>query len=328
LGFINSFFKHKNGIANLFHTLIVKIAELAIISFFAQLFLYPLLAVYFHKISIVSIISNLVLVPASGLAMTIGFAMAIWPPSWPLWTLLIKAAYAFMAFFIGAVKFFAGLPFSAFFIPSPDAVVIAGYFIAAFALIHAPLLRRRSIYAAFFGFLLIAAAYIWPHDKNEISLFTDGQVFSALIRCKDGKLIIVNPSLNSKSVSESVLFAGKFSVDFVLLTDLNENKIRALAKLSDRINIKNIILPPGSRPEIILPSLTIKSALNTKSIWPGENILPAITLDWGDIKGYSGHDDSYDWHICKARVYDRGRCAHIGENVLCAQSGDVKTLLY
>ena len=57
--------------------LAVKFADLFLISFFAQLFLYPILAQYFHKISAVSLLSNVILVPASGLAMALGFLMAL-----------------------------------------------------------------------------------------------------------------------------------------------------------------------------------------------------------------------------------------------------------
>ena len=58
-----------------FRNLFGVLAGLFAVSFFAQAGLYPLMAWYFHKISLMSLVSNIALVPGSGVIMGLGFLL-------------------------------------------------------------------------------------------------------------------------------------------------------------------------------------------------------------------------------------------------------------
>ncbi len=122
--------------------------SLPAVSFFAQLCLYPLLAVYFHRVSMVSLLSNLVLVPASGVAMGLGFGLAL--SGGMVFMALAWTGGVFMAAFLWLVRFFAGLPFAAVSVPEPSPLAVGGALALALTVLHAPLLgfRRPRFYAA------------------------------------------------------------------------------------------------------------------------------------------------------------------------------------
>ncbi len=282
---------------------------LFLMSFFAQLCLYPLLAVYFHKISLVSLVSNMVLVPASGVAMALGFLLAILSGTGFVFKGLAYASGFFMKAFIGVVRFFAGLPFSSVSVAEPSAWYVAGFFVLALVLLHAPLLgfrRRRLYFAAALGLALMAAGplvkiYAAGPLKYRAVLFGDSNTSCALLSVPSG-LFLVNPGVSGKKLADSVLAGGARSLEGVLLTSLEEKNFSGLAELSGLVGIKNVFLPYGPRPvelKQVLAKLE-KAGARVYAVWPGEAPVPGLKVAaaWGgDRAGYSGSRDVLDWEI-------------------------------
>jgi competence protein ComEC len=85
----------------------LTLVRILLVSFFAQAGLYPLMALYFHKVSLVSIVSNVLLVPASGVIMGLGFATLLVSAPAKLFS-AVKALTGFvLAAFIWLIKWFA-----------------------------------------------------------------------------------------------------------------------------------------------------------------------------------------------------------------------------
>ncbi|MEK7721729.1 MAG: ComEC/Rec2 family competence protein, partial [Elusimicrobiota bacterium] len=240
-----------------------KALNLLAISFFAQLCLYPLLAVYFHKISLVSLFSNMALVPASGLAMALGFLLAFLPGTGFVFKGFAYAVELFMEIFIGAVRFFAGLPFSSVSVAQPSVWFTAGFFILAFALLHAPLhgFRSRRFYlAAALGLGLTA---LGPLVKSltagtvtyKAVLFGDSNTSCALLSVPAG-LFLVNPGVNGKKLADSVFVEGSRSLEGVIFTSLEEKNFSGLEELSDMVAIRKVFIPYGPHTEELRRLLT------------------------------------------------------------------------
>lgn len=90
-----------------------RLAGLAGTAFFAWYALAPLSAGFFHQISFVGLISNVILVPASGLLLALGIGdILLWNWAGPLasWSHLLVGAAA--QIFLAAVDFFASWPAS------------------------------------------------------------------------------------------------------------------------------------------------------------------------------------------------------------------------
>lgn len=290
-----------------------KALGLLAVSFFAQLCLYPVLAVYFHKISLVSLFSNIALVPASGLAMALGFLLAFLSGTGFVFNGLAYAAGLFMQAFIGAVRFFAGLPFSSVSVAQPSAWFVAGFFILAFALVHAPLLgfrSRRFGFAAALGLALTASGPLVEGMaagplKYKAVLFGDSNTYCALLRVPAG-LFLVNPGANGKKLADSVFTEGSRALEGVFLTSLEGKNFSGLEELSGLIAIKKVFIPYGPRArelDQVLAKLE-KAGSRVYKVWPGETPAPGLKAAGG--AGYSGRGDKLDWEVGALRIEKEG----------------------
>ncbi|HCC48899.1 MAG TPA: hypothetical protein DEQ38_12395 [Elusimicrobia bacterium] len=288
-----------------------KALGLLLVSFFAQLCLYPVLAVYFHKISLVSLLSNMALVPASGVAMALGFALAL--SGGFIFKALAWAAGIFMAAFLGAVRFFAGLPFASVSVPEPSAWFVGGFFILALALLHAPLLgfRKRRLYlAAGLGLGVASLGQVGgPRGdgplKYKAQLFGDSDTACVLVSAPGG-LYLVNPGVNGQKLADSALTAGHTSLAGVLLTSLEEKNFSGLEELARLVGVGSVLLPPGPRPVALARALggLEKKGTAVRRLWPGERAETGelIAASWGGPQGYTGAGDLLDWEIGAVKI--------------------------
>lgn len=293
-----------------------KLSGLLMVSFFAQLGLYPLLALYFHKISAVSLLSNMVLVPASGIAMALGFIMAF-VPAWAGVHGIYRLSALFMDLFISAVKFFAALPFASFQLPEPSPWMMAGFYVAAFALLHAPLLgfRKIRLYACMASGLGIMSAgpavstMSGSVPAGHALLFGDSDTTAVLLRLPDGSLFLVNPGAGGKKLADAVLAEGRTGLDGLLLTSLEEKNYTGLAGLAKAMKIKELRLPYGPRQPALEAALAAaaKNGASVERVWPGGT--GPVQAVWPAGAGYNGHGDVYDWMVHGVKVTEAGRCA-------------------
>lgn len=314
-------------------------AGLLAVSFFAQLCLYPVMAVYFHKISLASLLSNMVLVPASGAAMALGFSLAL--SGGAVFSALAWCAGAFMDAFLWTVRFFAGLPFASLSVAQPTAWFTAGFFILALALLHAPLLgfRRRPLYAAAgLGLAVASLGNIGALAPNaplryRAQLFGDSDTASALVRAPGG-LYLVNPGVNGKKLAGSVLASGRASLEAALLTSLEEKNYSGLEELGRLVQVKKVLLPWGPRPPALASVLAAleKRGTEVRRLWPGEALpgVERIAADWGGAPGYTGAADLLDWEIGAVKVGAGGivaeKTAPCGAPVALAEAENWKTV--
>jgi competence protein ComEC len=298
-----------------------RAAGLFLMSFFAQLGLYPLLALYFHKVSLISLVSNMVLVPASGVAMALGFLLAAFSGAGVIFKPLAFAAGVFMEAFIKAVRFFAELPFASVSVPRPSAWVIAGFFMLAFTLLHAPLLgfRRRRLYLAALSGLAVMGAgplagFLYSGAGRECGAvpFGDSNTAGALVSCPPGGLYLVNPGVDGKKLAAAVFDRGTRALDAVMLTSVEEKNYSGLDSLAARVRIKNIFLPYGPQPEEFrrLLARLENAGARVSRVWPGESREAGVKLvcRWGGYApGYSGRADVYSWDIGSLNAGKEGK---------------------
>ena len=198
-----------------------KVLQLFLVSFFTQLGLYPLLAFYFHKVSLISLFSNIVLVPASYVVMALGFLMAFFSKAGFVFKGLAFAGGVSIDLFIKAVRFFAELPFASIHVAEPSVWLVTGFFILAFAVIHAPLFgfKNRRLYVVLaMGFVVMAvgplihAVASGPQSYRAV-LFGDANTSCVFVYAEPGGLYIVNPGINGKKLADAVLSGGGKTVE-------------------------------------------------------------------------------------------------------------------
>ncbi len=301
-----------------------KALDLLTVSFFAQLLLYPILAVYFHKISLVSLLSNMVLVPASAVAMGLGFLLTALARAGFIFNWVAAVSGGFMGFFIGTVRFFAALPFSSVRVAEPSAWFTAGFFILALVLLHAPLLgfRRPRLYLsalaglAVMGVGPLTRVQALPGARREYKavLFGDSNTHSALVSEPSGALYLVNPGVNGKKLAAAVFSSGARTLEAVMLTSAAEKNFSGLAELAGLVKIKDVLVPYGPQPQALkrLLSGLAQGGTRVSQLWPGETPAAGLNLvcRWDSYSpGYSGPADVYGWEIGPLEVRRDGEYA-------------------
>ena len=290
-----------------------SLSRVLMVSFFAQVGLYPLMALYFHKISLISIVSNVLLVPASGIIMGLGFVTLISSWSGILVTFVSSLTGYGAGAFIWLVKAFAAFRYSYVLVSPPSAITLAAFFVFVFILLHAPLIgfgkRRLYMLAAVPLFTILAAGFL--PVKSLVSVFSDSDTRSVAVRHGGDGLFLFNPGINGRKLSNCVLHYGFRSVEGVFISTLARRDWGGLGELAGQMKIKKVALPYGALPEELSEIMSALAGAGTRieRVWPQDRILfkgLEIRPDWGSGKdavpetaGYTGRDpeEGLDWSL-------------------------------
>ncbi|MCK4935586.1 MAG: ComEC/Rec2 family competence protein [Elusimicrobiales bacterium] len=244
------------------------------VSLFAQLGLYPLMAVYFHRISLISAFSNIIFVPFSGVLMTLGLFTAAFSKI-PLFGDIISQVTLYS---LKLFKFFVvslgGFGYSAVFVSSPSVFIIIAAYILIFIILHMPVLgfKNKKMYMTLGAAFLIFLAGFFTRKNRDISLFYHGRHSCAFLKNPDCGLVVLNAGIAGDKLTQAVLETGYTEIEILLLSSLSADYMNGLKELSENIRIKNILIPFGyraKRENEILKEL-IKKGVHIEEMWPGE----------------------------------------------------------
>ncbi|MFH1368092.1 MAG: ComEC/Rec2 family competence protein [Elusimicrobiota bacterium] len=112
------------------HAVIRAAAATAAVTLSAQLAVNPLLALYFEKISLIGLISNIIIVPLAGIVTITGLALYLLSVFLP-WLAGTAAAvnYHLVRLVLFFVDFFSGLKYASVHVPAPSIRLIIAYYI-------------------------------------------------------------------------------------------------------------------------------------------------------------------------------------------------------
>ena len=133
------------GIVLLSKKIILKIEKVIKINFIvetigvtlsAQIILLPIMAYYFNTISIISIITNLLVVPISGFLTILGFiAVIVSNINFSLGKIISYAIYTLISFMLKVASFFSKIPFANLLVPTPKVWMIIFYYLIIYLIV-------------------------------------------------------------------------------------------------------------------------------------------------------------------------------------------------
>ena len=219
--------------------MVSSLKNAVILSAAASLGTSPLAAYYFHYVSLVSPLSNLVVVPL------VGFVLI------PL-SLVSSFAYIFSGHYLFAplvsastdltvalVKLFANIPFAELRVPSFPPVLLV-FFYAGFLLYLVSGRNKKMLALPFIPFCVYAMLVI--SEKKDLSItFVDvGQGDSAVIELPDSKTIVVDTGRTGKETTAFLRYRGKKDIDALVLTHNHPDHTGGMEYLLKKYHVKEI----------------------------------------------------------------------------------------
>lgn len=235
------------------------VAEVFAAAMAAQLGVLPVIMLHFNKVSLISILPNMLVAPMLELITILGTLMAI-----------LGQFSIFLSRIIGHMnniplstvlyitKWSAGVPFATVKTITPPIVLVAAYYIVIwFLLWYKPMkgIKLKSRHTAIvlsFAAVIFLSGSLQP-GRLDIVFLDVGQGDSAFIRTYTGKTILIDGggSSNSKTISKTgekvvipfLLDSGVSSLDAVIATHPHSDHIQGLQDVLKLMKVKRLILP-------------------------------------------------------------------------------------
>lgn len=227
----------------------------------AQLGVLPITIFYFNKLSLISPLANLLIVPISGIVMLLGLCVtvlaAIWMPLTQTLSWLVKIILDFM---MVSTTFFARIPFSSIVLPSVNGFMIFLYYSLLCVMSSYVNLRfPKRIYLSIFIVSIMISMLLIPvllrNDTVLEVIFIDvGQGDSTLIVLPGGGTTLIDGGGNLKregttfDTGKDVLVPflikrGIFDIDHMIVTHGHTDHVGGLFAVLETIPVHQIICP-------------------------------------------------------------------------------------
>ncbi|HCJ66957.1 MAG TPA: DNA internalization-related competence protein ComEC/Rec2 [Elusimicrobia bacterium] len=259
----------------------------------AQLSVNPLMAYYFHKISIIAILANLLVVPLAGIILASGFLLIFSSLFGGIILFLVKQINLFfLTGLIKMVNFFASLPKAMINVPQPSWLFFFWYY---FTLITVFKIRKSSLWRNFFlgGQILCLTIFLSQHylTKNqlEITFLSVGQGDAIFLEFPKGKNLLVdaggggNYDSGERIIAPYLWARGVWKIDRVILTHPDWQHYSGMKTILEKFKVKEFITNPEYSTEetyLEMREMIKKKKVNFREIWAGEKInLPEETKD-------------------------------------------------
>lgn len=234
-----------------------------IVTLAAQITTTPLIVFTFHRLSIVGLLANFIVLPAQPAVMILGgIATLVAMIFQPLGQLIAWIAWAFLQFTIGVVQFTASLPFASIDVGRFDILILAAYYALLFGvtLLHptlpAPVRTTNAMGqgvrvapALFTGAMLITGVWLWnligvlPDGKTHVE-FLDAGGAATFVRTPNGARVLINgganPSATLSTLGQRIPFWDRV-IDLLVLTDVDDEHLAGAVAAAERFDVRQIV---------------------------------------------------------------------------------------
>lgn len=234
------------------------VGEFSLLTLAAQITTLPLIAFYFHQISIVSLVANVVVLPVQPQVMILGGLAAIGAMiAKPLGAILFWLAWPSVTFTIAAVELLAQVPLATIPIDRFPVAALFGIYTALIGLTwlavrdpsrRPPWITSAAAWAssAALGVVAIGALAAWniylhqPNGKLRVTFFDVGHGDAILIQTPSGQYALIDGGPSPNALAESLgraLPANERTLDLVFAASPQPDRLGGLPGLFGRYTI-------------------------------------------------------------------------------------------
>ena len=244
--------------------LLGAVGEFSILTLAAQVTTLPLMAFYFHQISFISLLANILILPVQPHVMVLGGIAAIGALiAQPLGWLLAWLAWPFVTFTIAMVEMLAQVPGATIPIDRFPLVALAGMYGLVAGLTWLSWRQPdgrpnwwRSLAASWLGNIVVASVAIgalaaWnvylhlPDGNLHVTFFEVGHGDAVLIQTPSGRYALIDGGPSPNRLAESlgrVLPMGSRTLDLVVAASPAPASLGGLPGLFDRYTLAQVVM--------------------------------------------------------------------------------------
>lgn len=215
----------------------------------AQIAVTPITLYYFNTFSCVSILANLIIVPATGSITIVGIIMYVTSlVCVPIAKVISYFIYSIISFVIFVASLFAQIPGSSILLPTPSIIIILMYYIMVYNLFFA---KNKKVYVVLLVIIsvIIIMKFI-PNKYINVNMIDVGQGDAVYIETAKGKTVLVDSGGTEGSdydIGENILVPyildrGKVCIDYAFLSHMHEDHIEGIYAVIQKLKLKNLII--------------------------------------------------------------------------------------
>ena len=264
------------------------VSEYFLFTLAAQIVTMPVIAYQFHQFSLVSLLSNPLVLPVQPIVMVLGGLAVLASFLWfPLGKILAFPAWLCAAYTDKVVTWLGKLPKASISLGNINLWVVIIFFVLfLFAYFtreywkNIPWIRGFALT----GCLLIIAFIIWESalpaldGRVQLKLISDKGKPSLIIKLPDGRSMLLHGGTDSgciKVQSRSFLAFVDQKIDLLVLTDGSGSSIRELLGMMEGIPVNQISTPrvlPNSKSKDLLERVVSESGIDQAQYFPSQQI--------------------------------------------------------
>lgn len=281
-------------------------------TFSAQLAVNPLIAYYFHKVSLIAFLSNLVVVPLIGIILATGFLFIFSSFLGGIVLFLLKQLnLVLVTSLIKIVDFFASLPKAIINVPQPSWLFFFWYYFSLITVFKVNPVRdlvlkdktfsngvkKSSFWRNFFlgGQIFCLTIFLSHHyltnNQLQITFLSVGQGDAIFLELPNRTNLLIDAGGSNYEPGERITAPflcsrGIWQIDRVILTHPDYFHYSGMKTILEKFRVKEFITNPEYSTEenyLEIREIIKKKKINFKELWAGET----INFGNGEIKFFN-----------------------------------------
>ena len=242
----------------LFSKIVVWIKNPLAVSTAAWIGILPLSAYFFTKVSIISIVSNIFIIPLTGIAVILGFVtFFIGMASISLAGIIANINYPVLNLITLIAKSFSSLPFAFIYVAQPSIMVIILYYLMVFFIIEMfykkilsqKIKKKAALIVLSIILLIIIVQVFYPTDNLKVNFINVGEGDCILIEAPNKINILIDGGgtpqsdfdVGSKIVIPYLRRKGINEIDLLILTHPHLDHLEGLLPILRELKVDAVL---------------------------------------------------------------------------------------
>ncbi|MGB6369913.1 MAG: DNA internalization-related competence protein ComEC/Rec2 [Atribacterota bacterium] len=242
----------------LFSKIVVWIKNPLAVSTAAWIGIFPLSAYFFSKVSIISIVSNIFIIPLTGIAVILGFVtFFLGLMSISLAGIVANINYLVLNLITLIAKSFSSLPFAFIYVAQPSIMVIILYYLMAFFIIEifykktlSPKIKKKvALIVLSVTLLIIIVQVFYPANNLKVNFINVGEGDCILIEAPNKINILIDGGgtpqsdfdVGSKIVIPYLRRKGINEIDLLILTHPHLDHLEGLLPVLKEFKVDMVL---------------------------------------------------------------------------------------